>query len=77
MQIKIKTLTPEEIQTLQVDQALRLLGENASLLNQLNAEIGQAIQELGQAKVKLDKLRNDKQTIIEINRALKVIAQNG
>ena len=72
---EFKTLTPEEIQTLQVDAALRLIGENTVHLSRLNIQIGQAISELGNAKVKLDQLKNDKSTLIELQRALKVICE--
>ena len=70
-----KTLTPDEIQTLQVDAALRLIGEYTVIISRLNREIGEAICEKGQAEVKLQQLRNDKQTIIEMLRSLKVIAE--
>ena len=70
-----KTLTPEEIQTLQVDAALRLIGEYTVLLSRLNKEIGEAICEKGQAEIKLQGLRNDKQTLVEMLRSLKVICE--
>lgn len=71
----IKILTPEEIQTLQVDAALRLIGEYTTLLPNINNDIGQALIELGQAKLKLDRARNDKETVIEMLRGLKVMAE--
>lgn len=74
--MEIKTLTHEEIQTLQVDAALRLIGEYTTQLVSLSNEIGQAIMELGKAKYKLDGLKNDKQTLVEMMRSLKVIVTN-
>ncbi len=73
--LEIKTLTDEEIQTLQVDSALRLVGEYTVLLSRLNKQIGQAIIDLGRAKTNLDTLKNDKGTIIEMLRSLKVICE--
>jgi uncharacterized protein YhaN len=73
--IVFKTLTPEEIQTLQVDAALRLIGEYTVHLSRLNIQIGQAIMNLGNAKMQLDQLKNDKQTLIEMLRSLKVICE--
>ena len=73
--MELKTLTPEEIQTLQVDAALRLIGEYTVLLSCLNKEIGEAIIGKGQAEIKLQGLRNDKQTLIEMLRSLKVICE--
>lgn len=72
---KIVTLTPEEIQSLQGDAALRLMGENTRTLTEINAELGQALIEWGQAKLKVDTLREEKRTIIEINKALGAIAK--
>ena len=80
--MEFKTLTPEEIETLQVDQALRLVGEYTVVLSKSNREISEAIKGLGQAKNSvndassvLQQARNDKQTIVEMLRALKVICE--
>jgi hypothetical protein len=73
--IEIPNLTQDEIQTLQVDAALRLIGQNTVLLTRLNRQIGQALIEKGQADIKLSKLKEDKKTLIELQRALKVIAE--
>lgn len=74
--MKIPRLSKEEIQTLQVDAALRLIGELTNGLADLNQDIGEALIEKGKAETKLAGLRNDKQTIIEMLRSLKVIASN-
>lgn len=73
--MEIKKLTSEEIQTLQNDAALRLIGEYSNLLADVNQSISQAIIKLGNAKIELDCLKNDKQTLVEMIRALKVIAE--
>ena len=75
--MKLKTLTPHEIESLQVDAALRLIGTNSTILCDLNQQIGQAIIEKGKADIKLQQLKNDKQTVIEFNRSLKVIVECG
>jgi len=72
---EFKTLTPEEIETLQVDAALRLIGEYTVILSKMNMQIGQAIGKVGQAKLELDQLKNDKQTLIEMLRGLKVLVE--
>lgn len=72
---RVKALTTEEIQSLQVDAALRLMGENTRAMAEISAELGQALIELGQAKLKVDTLKEDKRTIIEINKALGAIAK--
>lgn len=73
--IEFATLTPEEIETLQVDSALRLIGTYTTTLTELNKQIRQATIELGTARTKLDFLKNDKATVVEMLRALKVIAK--
>jgi len=71
-----KTLTPQEIQTLQVDAALRLVGEYSSQLPLINTQISEAIVQKYQAESNLQKLKNNKKTMIEMLRALKVIVNN-
>jgi hypothetical protein len=73
--VEFKTLSPEEIQTLEVDAALRLIGEYTVLLSRMGRQIGEAIIEKGKAEVDLSILRNDKQTLIEMLRGLKVICE--
>lgn len=74
---KIKDLTHEQIQTLQTDAALRLIGEHTILLNKLSTQIGQAILAKGNADIKLQQLLNQKKTLVEIMRALKTVVQSG
>ena len=75
--MEIQKLTIEEIQTLQVDAAMRLIATNSNLLVELNNEMFTALNELGQARIKVEVLKEKKSTIIEQNRALKVVIQNG
>jgi len=72
--IEIPTLTPEQIESLQVDAAIRLIGEYSVILTRIGKQIRRAMLEAGEAKMKLDQLKADKQTLIELMRAIKVIA---
>lgn len=73
----IKNLTHEQIESLQTDAALRLLGEHTVLLNKLSTQIGQAILTKGKADIVLQQKLNQKKTLVEIMRALKVVVSNG
>ena len=75
--MKIQKLTKEEIETLQVDAVLRLLGGFTNQLIDLNAEISQAIIARGRVDIKLQQLKNDKQSLVEICRNIKVMVSNG
>ena len=74
-EIIIKTLTSQEIETLQVDAALRLIGNYSKQLVQVNQAISQTTIKLGKARIELDCLKNDKSTLIGLIRAMKVIAE--
>ena len=73
----IQKLTIEEIQTLQVDAAMRIIATNSNLLIEVNNEMFTALSELGQARIKVEVLKEKKSTIIEQNRALKTVISNG
>ena len=75
MTYTIPRLTKEEIQSIQVDSAMRLLGELTNTITDINCELGLAISVLGNARVNVEKLKADKQTVVELMRALKVIVQ--
>lgn len=72
----VKPLTPEEANTLQVDAALRKMGELDEALYQLNLEIAQAEKKYFEAKRDLEILKQTKSIIIERSRNLKAIVQN-
>jgi len=74
---KIQRLSIEEIQTLQVDAAMRIIAANSNLLIEVNGEMFTALNELGQARIKVEVLKEKKSTIIEQNRALKTVISNG
>jgi len=72
----VKPLTPEEANTIQVDAALRKMGELDEALYELNLEIAQAEEEYFKAKRNLEILKQTKQIIVERMRNLKAIVQN-
>lgn len=74
---KIKKLTAQEIQELQVEKALRILMQNSNTLQEIESELFDAIGEKGKWTIKVDQLKSLKATIIEQNRALKSVVQNG
>jgi len=73
---RIRPLSEEEIQTLQVDAVLRLLGEIDRALTGLNFEIAEALNNYLTAKIELEKLKAEKEILIERARVLKTICQN-
>lgn len=75
--MEIQKLTIEEIQTLQVDAAMRVIASNSNLLVEINNEMFTALNELGQARIKVEVLKEKKSSIIEQNRALKTVISNG
>lgn len=72
----IASLTPEEIQTLQVDQILRTMGQIDTALTVLTQELVMANADYYEAKRKLDDLKNIKSMLVERARNLKAIVQN-
>jgi len=75
--MEIQQLTIEEIQSLQVDAAMRIIAINSNLLVEVNNEMFTALNGLGQARIKVEVLKEKKSTIIEQNRALKTVISNG
>lgn len=74
---KIQKLTAEEISELQVDKALKLMEENINLLIDLEKELFDKIKEMGMARIAVEQLKSYKSAIVEINRALSRVVQNG
>jgi len=50
---------------------------NSNLLIEIDNEMFLALRELGEARIKVEQLKNKKSTIIEQNRALKSVISNG
>lgn len=70
---KIPRLTSNEIQTLQTDAAMRMMGQLTNTIITINKELGCALYDLGNARIEVEKLKSDKQTVIELMRAIKVL----
>ena len=69
----IKPLSNEEMMLLSAQESQQRLQENTDLLAQLNNDLLVATDELGKARIKVEMLKNTKNTLIEMNRALKEI----
>jgi len=72
----ITSLSHEEVEQLQVDQALRIMGLIDRALTELNKEMYQANAEYYEAKRKLDDLKNTKSLLVERARNLKSIVMS-
>lgn len=73
----IQKLTAAEIQELKFDAAMRLIEANTNILADIEAELFDEIGEAGTHKIAVDQLKSLKSSIIEINRGLKAVVQNG
>ncbi len=72
----IAALTPEQIETLQVDAALRTMGAIDVALHQVNIDLYEANAKYYDAKKELDALRHIKSTLVERARNLKAIVKS-
>lgn len=77
MEINIQKLTSTEIAELSTDAAMRRLEENCNLLIDVDRLMFDELNELGKHRIEVEKLKAVKNTLIETNRALKVVVQNG
>lgn len=75
--MKIQKLTSQEIQELNVHAAQQRMLENNNLLIDLEGEIFDWTGKLGEARIELDRRKSMKSTIVEMQRALKVVVNNG
>ena len=75
--MKIERLTVDQINTLQVDAALRLLGSYSNQIIDCNQLISQALIAKGKADIALMQLKNDKSCLVELCRNLKVLVNSG
>ena len=69
----IESLSNEELMLLTAQEAQQRMQENMELLAKLNNDMMIATDELGKARIKVEMLKNTKNTLIEMNRALKEI----
>ena len=56
---------------------MRIIEENANTLADLEAELFDCIGELGKARIKVEQLKSFKSMLVEQNRALKSVIENG
>ena len=77
MDYKIQRLTAQEIQELSFDRAIRIMEENVNTLGDIETELYNEIGLSGKHRIKVDQLKSIKTTLIEMNRALKSVVQNG
>lgn len=74
---KIQKLTSQQIQELQMDEAMRVIENNVNNLADIENVLFDSIAELGKFKVKVEQLKSLKNMILEQNRALKSVISNG
>ena len=77
MNVKIPQLTAQQIAELDVYAAQKQLAKITVLLAKLDSEMFEAVQVLGNARVKVEQLKNTKNSLVEISRALKAVVQSG
>ena len=74
--MQIKSLTSDEIQSLQCDAAARLLLEHSNLLITLNDELQVANRERLQAQIKVDQCKNSMRVIKQNMTAFQTICRS-
>jgi hypothetical protein len=77
VEYKIQRLTSQEIQELKFDQVLRIIALNTNTLSDIEDELFNSIGEAGKWAIKVTQLKSLKSSLIEQQRALKSIVQNG
>lgn len=75
--LEIERLTPQQIAELDVYAAQAKLLTISNMLIDIDREMFVAVQELGNARVRVEQLKNSKSTLIEISRALGKVIQSG
>lgn len=74
---KIQRLTSQQIQELQLDEAMRVIEKNVNNLADIEKALFDVIAELGKWRIKVEQLKSYKAMVIEQNRALKTVVSNG
>ncbi len=75
--MEIQKLTAQQIQELQIDEAMRVIETNVNNLADIEKALFDAIAEKGKWSIKVEQLKSYKSMVTEQNRALKVVVQNG
>jgi len=74
---KFQKLTAQEIAELQVEKAERIILKNSNNLADVEKALFDALAELGKYRIKVEQLKSLKSMIIEQNRGLAKVIQNG
>ena len=74
---RLHKLTAQEIQELQYDEAMRIMEQNCNLLTDMEKVLFDEIGEYGRHRIIVEQIKSIKSTVIEQNRALKVVVQSG
>ena len=74
---ELEKLTIEEIETLQVEAAQKLLLRNHNRLADLSSKMFVVSGKKGQYVIEEAQLKNEKTIIVEMNRALKTVIESG
>jgi len=69
--IDVSPLSPEEVQTLQTDSALRKIGELDAVLVEINRTLAEALEKYQKAKIAMEVIKLQKDIIVERARNLK------
>ena len=77
MKDRLNKLTAQEIQELSFDRVIRIMEENQNTLGDIESELFDEIGKAGKHKIAVDQLKSLKSCIIEQNRALGKVLQNG
>jgi len=77
MEHNFQKLSAQEITELQADKIMRIIAENSNVLADIEREMFDALMELGKWRIKVEQLKSLKSMVIEQNRALKTVIQNG
>lgn len=71
---KVSLLSPQQVEELDVSSALRCIGHNNNLINEVNKEMAQALMAQLQADTGVMRLRELKRALIQNQKSLSVIA---
>ena len=71
----VSPLTPEEVQTLQADSALRKIGELDGVLVEINRVLAEKLEKYQRARIDLEIIKAQKDIIIERARNLKAFVK--
>lgn len=71
---KVSLLSTQEVEELDVSAALRAIGQNNNLINEVNKTLSQALMQQLEADASVMRLRELKRALIQNQKSLSVIA---